>query len=161
MLTRGTPLTRPSPACEIMGMRWQSPSGTTNRETHVYIGQPYIRLGGVAYPTPTVPRSGLSATFGVQVFALAGTGPTVEITVEHKNEEDTSFTTAGTFASISSTGVHTLDVSSLKEQIRLVVVIGGSSTTNMAYDRRERHGCSQDEVTGPQIRRGEGAVAWL
>lgn len=28
MLTRGTPLTRPSPACEIMGMRWQSPSGT-------------------------------------------------------------------------------------------------------------------------------------
>lgn len=99
----------------------------------MYIGQLYARLGGIAYPTPTFPRGGLSGTFGVEVFALVGSSPSVEVTVEHKNEEDTSYTTAGTFSSITSAGVHTLNVSSIKEQVRLSVVIGGSSSTNMAY----------------------------
>lgn len=46
-----------------------------------------------------------------------GTSPTLECTVEHKNAEDTSFTSAGVFSSMTSANIWKLDVSSLKEEI--------------------------------------------
>ena len=40
------------------------------------------------------------------------------VTVEHKNEAETSWTAADTFDSITGIGVATKDISNLKEQIR-------------------------------------------
>lgn len=92
-----------------------------------------MRMGGVSYYSPTFPRGGLAATFGIEVFGLVGTSPTLECTVEHKNAEDTSFVSAGTFSSMTSTGMAKLDVSSLKEQIRLNITVGGGANANAVY----------------------------
>ena len=99
----------------------------------MYIGTLFMRLGGVSYSSPTFPRGGLSATFAIEVFALSGTSPTLECVVEHKNAEDTAFATAGTFTSITAAGVAKLDVSTLKEEIRLTLVVGGTANTNAVY----------------------------
>jgi hypothetical protein len=99
----------------------------------VYIGTLLMRLGGVPYPSPTFPRGGLAGTFGIEVFALTGTSPTLECTVEHKNAEDTSFTTAATFSSMSSADIYYVEASALKEEIRLVITVGGSANTNTVY----------------------------
>lgn len=102
----------------------------------MYIGSLYMRLSAgtpATYYSPTFPRGGLSATFVIEVFNLLGTSPTLECAVEHKNEDDTSFTSAGSFTSMSTTGIHKLDVSSLKEQLRLAITVGGSAATNTAY----------------------------
>lgn len=99
----------------------------------MYIGTLFMRLGGVSYYSPTFPRGGLSATFGIEVFALTGTSPTLECAIEHKNIEDTSFTTAGNFSSMTTSGMAKLDVSSLKEEIRLNITVGGAANTNTVY----------------------------
>ena len=99
----------------------------------MYIGILFMRLGGVSYYSPTFPRGGLAATFGIEVFALTGTSPTLECVVEHKNSEDTAFTTAGSFSSMTAAGVTKLDVSTLKEEIRLNITVGGSANTNTVY----------------------------
>ena len=48
----------------------------------------------------------------------AGAGALV-VTVEHKDLADTSWATADTFANITGTGLETLTVTDLKEEIRL------------------------------------------
>jgi hypothetical protein len=80
--------------------------------------------GGTQY-SPSFPRGGLSATFRVQTTQRVGGTPSLTIVVEHKNAEDTAFTTAGTFSAITATGyaVYSLDVSALKEEIRLSYAI--------------------------------------
>lgn len=76
--------------------------------------------GTDAYYTPSFPRGGLSANFSVDVTHIAAASSlTLSIKVEHKNEDDTSWTAAGTFTGISSKGVNVLDVSDLKEDVRL------------------------------------------
>jgi hypothetical protein len=99
----------------------------------MYVGSLFIRGTGGDYNSPTFPRGGLAATFAIEVFMLSGTSPTLECDVEHKNAEDTVFTVAASFSSMSTAAVHKLDVSTLKEQIRLVFTVGGSAATNMVY----------------------------
>lgn len=99
----------------------------------MYIGTLFIRLGGASYNSPTFPRGGLAALFGIEVLALSGTSVSFECLVQHKNREDTSYTTAGTFASMTTAGLATLDVTGLKEEIRLVFTVGGSAATNTVY----------------------------
>jgi hypothetical protein len=53
--------------------------------------------------------------------------PTMVVTVEHKNVDETSWSTAGTFSSVTSTGVATLDVTSLKEEIRIAFTFSAGS----------------------------------
>jgi len=81
------------------------------------VGYYFVKGDASTQYSPTFPRGGLSATFVVQVLQLVGS-PTLTVTVEHKNIEDTSWTTAGTFSAITTVSVAKLDVSSLKEQIR-------------------------------------------
>jgi len=79
----------------------------------------YVLKGaGVTKYTATFPRGGLSANFQVQVLELIGSPTDLVATIEHKNVEDTSFATAGSFATINSVTVYSLSVSSIKEQIR-------------------------------------------
>jgi len=99
----------------------------------MYVGSLFIRGSGGDYNSPTFPRGGLSATFAIEVFMLNGSGPSLECAVEHKNSEDTAFTTAASFSSMSVATVHKLDVSGLREEIRLVFSVGGSAATNMVY----------------------------
>src|SRR5687768_7126419 len=55
----------------------------------VYIGDLFMRLGGVSYFSPTFERGGLGASFIFRLFASSATS--ITITVEHKNMEDTAF----------------------------------------------------------------------
>jgi hypothetical protein len=99
----------------------------------VYIGDLFMRSGGVSYFTPTFPRGGLAGTFLIDILAMHGSSPTLECVVEHKNVEDTSFTTAATFTSMTTTGLKQVQASALKEQIRLNITVGGAVDTNTVY----------------------------
>lgn len=83
------------------------------------IGTTIFHLDGAAYYSPEFGRGGLSATFSVDVTHLNLTGATsVLITVEHRNSEDTSWGSAGSFAGIATLGPAQLDASDLKEIVR-------------------------------------------
>lgn len=73
--------------------------------------------GSDPYYSPPFGRGGESAVFTVEVTLRHG-NPTLVLEVEHRNAEDTSWSSAGS-TSTSATGVATLDVSSLKEELRL------------------------------------------
>lgn len=102
----------------------------------MYIGSLYMRMSAgspVTYYSPTFPRGGLAATFAIEVFALQGTSPTLECSIEHKNASDTSFSTAASFSSMTGAGVFSKDATALKEEIRLAIVVGGSAAVNTVY----------------------------
>jgi hypothetical protein len=82
----------------------------------------YIHKGNGATYSPTFPRGGLAALFTASVLQLVGT-PTLLISVEHKNEEDTTFTNLGAFANITTASNATLDLTGIKEQVRFVYTI--------------------------------------
>ena len=67
-------------------------------------------------PVYTLPeaRGGESAVFVVDVIELVSSGSLL-ITIEHKNSEDTAWSTAGSFSSISAAGVATKHISGLKK----------------------------------------------
>lgn len=82
-------------------------------------GSTVIHPGSTAkYYSPPFPRRGEAATFNVDALLVAGT-PTLVIDVEHRNLADTSWVVAGTFPNITAAGVETVDVSGLKELVRL------------------------------------------
>jgi len=56
------------------------------------IGTTLMKLNGDPYFSPTFGRGGLGAVFSCEVFQVAGSSPTLDIEVQHKNVEDTSFT---------------------------------------------------------------------
>jgi hypothetical protein len=62
------------------------------------------------------------------VEALDVPGPTrfLQVAVQHKNEEDTSWTNFGSFSTISATGVFTLSLSGCKEMLRLLYHVSGA-----------------------------------
>jgi hypothetical protein len=88
------------------------------------IGITLLKMSGGSYESPTFMRQGLSATFSVDIMKLTATSLLID--VEHKNIEDTSWSSAGTFASITSTGVKSVNIGTLKEQIRFVYTITAS-----------------------------------
>jgi hypothetical protein len=92
------------------------------------IGSYFLKGDGSTQYSPTFPRGGLAATFSVQVLQRVGTSNSLTIAVEHKNRTDTSFSTAGTFSTINSApGISTLDVTALKEEIRISYVLTASN----------------------------------
>jgi hypothetical protein len=98
------------------------------------IGFFVFRGGAVDKNSPSFPRGGLAATFVIDLLDLWGPGVNLDCDVEHKNTEDTAFTAvAGSFATMNSVDVYKLDVSGLKEQVRLVFRVGGTDPTNGVY----------------------------
>lgn len=73
--------------------------------------------GSDPYYSPPFGRGGESAVFTVEV-TVRYANPTLVFEVEHKNAEDTSWSSAGS-TSTSTTGVVTLEVSTLKEELRI------------------------------------------
>jgi hypothetical protein len=94
----------------------------------VIVGTTIFYLDGNTYYSPEFPRGGLAARFSVDVAQLALTGATqVDIAVEHRNSEDTTFSTAGTFSAVTGTGAASLDVTGLKEVVRLSFAFSGGT----------------------------------
>lgn len=75
-------------------------------------------MGGTSFYSPSFPRGGEAATFAVQTLAVLGS-PSLAVDVEHKNYDDTTWTSAGAFTAITAIGMAFKDISSLKEEIRI------------------------------------------
>jgi hypothetical protein len=89
------------------------------------VGTTILRMGATAFSSPQFPRGGFSAVFSLECTHIKGS-PTLTVTVQHRNVEDTVWATAGTFSAITTTGVYTLDVTDIKEIVRLSYGIAGS-----------------------------------
>ena len=81
------------------------------------LGTTIFKMGGEDYYSPPFGRGGNAAMFSMDVTHVTAT-PSVTVTVEHKNTDDTAWTGAGGFAAITGVGVSTKDLSGLKQQIR-------------------------------------------
>lgn len=92
------------------------------------VGTTILRLDGNPYYSPEFSRGGLAATFVVELLNVALTvSETVTITIEHRNHDDTTWSTASTIPTISAVGNYPKDVTGLKEVIRMKFTF--SSTT--------------------------------
>ena len=99
------------------------------------VGTTIFKMDGNNFYTPEFPRGGLAATFGIDVSHIVGS-PNVTVTVEHRNSEDTSFSSAGTFPStITAAGHYPADLTGLKEIIRLCFAFdaGDASTAGIHF----------------------------
>jgi hypothetical protein len=68
----------------------------------------------------------------VEVLDVPGMG-TLNVTVQHKNLEDTSWTNLVAFSGITTTGAKTATGTAIKEQLRFVYSITGGGGPNV-YD---------------------------
>ena len=84
-----------------------------------------------AYFSPTFGRGGLAAVFSCE--ALLGTAFTLDIDVEHKHAEDTTFTTLGSFTQIAAEGVGTKNLTGIKEQVRFKYTVGGATASSFVH----------------------------
>lgn len=97
------------------------------------VGQYFMRFGaGVYQYSPSFPRGGGAALFALEVYALVS-GASLNMSVEYRNIDDTTWTVYGSAISASSVGVHTLEVVGLKEEIRLRFSVGGTDPTDTVY----------------------------
>ena len=80
------------------------------------------------YYSPPFSREGLAATFVADVTHKRTTsGLVLLLSLEHKNLADTTWSTAGSFAAISTIGVATKDITGLKEILRWVAAFSNGS----------------------------------
>jgi len=86
-----------------------------------------LMYSSTPYFSPTFPRGGLAALFSWEIRLVEGSSA-LTVDIEHKNEEDTSFTSAGSIGSMSNEGTYSKDTSGLKEQIRLKFLVSGGSS---------------------------------
>ncbi|MCA9313853.1 MAG: hypothetical protein H6806_03370 [Planctomycetes bacterium] len=81
------------------------------------VGTTLFKLDGNAYHSPQFRRGGLAATFTIDLTHVSSAN--FKVDVEHRNEEDTAFSAAASFSTLTSVGIASLDVGSLKEIIRM------------------------------------------
>ena len=81
------------------------------------VGTSFFKMDGNDYYSPQFPRGGLAATFAMDVTQIVG-GPTVTITIEHRNSDEQAFGDLGTFAAVTTTGVKSVDQTGCKEILR-------------------------------------------
>ena len=93
------------------------------------IGTTLLKLSGQAYYSPSFPRGGLAATFAVDVTQFDGV-TSFDITVQHRNDDETSFSDAGAFTGITATGQEDYDVTGLKQIIRFKYAFTGGNPAN-------------------------------
>ena len=79
------------------------------------------------YSNP-IPRGGLAAVFSAEVLELDAAGD-IEILLQHKNKSETSFSTLQTMGSIGSTGIQTVNVTGIKEIVRVAAQFATGSTS--------------------------------
>jgi hypothetical protein len=90
------------------------------------IGTMILKMGAADFYSPQFSRGGLAAVFSGEALGEIG-ATTLTITVEHRNEEDTTWANAGTVATITATGVFDGDITALKEILRFKYAFTGGS----------------------------------
>lgn len=90
------------------------------------------QAGSAVYYTPPIAREAMKAIFSLETTHFISAGAVV-VTVQHKDFADTNWVTADTFANITGTGVDTLAVSDLKEEIRLKLGFTGGNPAGFAH----------------------------
>jgi hypothetical protein len=85
----------------------------------------YDGVGTTPFYTNPFPRRGLAALFSLQTTHVPAS-LTLNASVQHKNLEDASWTTAGVFSGITAVGLSTLDLSGLKEELRFSFTFSGT-----------------------------------
>ena len=94
------------------------------------VGQLMLFLSGNTYYSPPFPRGGLAAVFAIDpINATLSASVNFKVELEHKNSEDTTWTTLGTVASVSSTGTTSADLTGIKEECRFAYSFFGGSPT--------------------------------
>ena len=81
------------------------------------IGDYVLGGGGVTIYSPEFPRGGLGAIFTLSSLQKLGS-PSLVVGLEHRNADDTAFTSLGSFTAITTLGNFTKDVGSVKEIVR-------------------------------------------
>ena len=82
------------------------------------VGTQLTVMGGSPFYSPSFGRGGEAALFSLDVTHKMGTSPSLTVSVEHKNADDTTWAAAGAFTAITATGVASKDISGLKEELR-------------------------------------------
>jgi hypothetical protein len=88
--------------------------------TAMLVGTTIFKLDGNPYFSPEFGRGGLAATFAADVSQVTVGLVGLTITVEHRNSEDTSFGSLGSFPVISGLGPQSVDLTGCKEIVRFV-----------------------------------------
>ena len=93
-------------------------------------GEVSVRSGTTDVHGQEEERGGNSARFDVDVLQLvngpAGFNPTtVDVEVQHKNYNETSWTQVASFSQFSVTGLASVAATDLRQQIRLVTEVNG------------------------------------
>ena len=78
--------------------------------------------GTTPFYTPPFQRGGEAAVFTVEVTHLQGS-PSLTVTLQHKNVEDSSWSAVGAFSAITTVGVATKELSGLKEELRFAFTL--------------------------------------
>jgi hypothetical protein len=81
------------------------------------VGTLFLKMGAALFYGPEFPRGGLAATFSGEVLGEIGASA-LEIVVEHRNREDTTWLTAVSVATVSGVGVFDNSFSGLREILR-------------------------------------------
>lgn len=99
------------------------------------IGFTLLKMAGSACYSPQFNRGGLAASFGIEVTNWVGGGslPVLVVAVEHRNVEDTSWSTLAALTDINSDGLKTLSSSPIKEILRLKFIFTGGVETTGAH----------------------------
>ena len=79
-----------------------------------------------AYNSAPFARAGQTANFTVACLNNEGVAE-LDIIIEHKNAEDTSWTTAGSFAQITATVTTVVTVTPLKQMLRYKYTVSGDT----------------------------------
>ena len=90
------------------------------------LGTTLFKLDGTPYYSPPFAKGNDAALFSVQVSHVANS-PSLVVTVQHRNNNETSWSNAGAFSAITAAGLYTLDIAGLKELVRLEYTVGGAS----------------------------------
>ena len=92
------------------------------------IGQYIQKLSGLTQFSPPFPRGGQGALFAIEVLSAPGGARSLDVFVQHKNEQDTTWTTLGHFTIIGTTGVKTLVLAGFMEMLRYGYLIAGAAS---------------------------------
>jgi hypothetical protein len=97
------------------------------------IGEYFMRFGANVYQySPIFPRGAEAAVFAVEVYALTPL-TALNVEVQYKNLDETSWTTHASAISANAAGVYTLEVRDIREEVRLRYSVSGSNPTDTVY----------------------------
>lgn len=89
------------------------------------VGFTLMKLDGNPYYSPQFNRGGNAAQFSAQILAITADGE-IDIDVEHKNADDTSWSLLVSFATASVVSLITADSGGIKEQLRFKYTVDGT-----------------------------------